>query len=60
MTMNEKQKGLYEGRGFDFLDYQPFFSIKHTMVFSHTEVLLEVSRAIMDVNWNNPDRHIRQ
>jgi multimeric flavodoxin WrbA len=51
--MNEKQKALCKGHNFDFSGLSALFlncTLKPTGVLSHTEALIEVSRAIMDAN----------
>lgn len=63
MTMDEKQKDLCEEHGFDFSGLSALFlncTLKPAMIFSHTEALLEVSRAFMNANLNSPGRNTRQ
>jgi len=53
MTLNEKQKALCEGHGFDFSDLHALFincTLKRSPQLSHTEALMRVSQAIMDAN----------
>jgi multimeric flavodoxin WrbA len=53
MVLNEKQKALCEGHGFDFSALSALFlncTLKPTGTLSHTEKLLDVSRAIMEAN----------
>ena len=53
MTMNEKQQALCDGHGIDFSGLSAVFvncTLKPTGTFSHTEALMDVSRAIMDAN----------
>jgi multimeric flavodoxin WrbA len=53
VAMNEKQQALCKGHSFDFSGLSAIFlncTLKPTGVFSHTEALIGVSRAIMDAN----------
>jgi multimeric flavodoxin WrbA len=53
MVMNEKQTALCEGHDFDFSSLSALFfncTLKPTGTLSHTEKLLDVSRAIMEAN----------
>lgn len=53
MTMNDKQKALCEGHGFDFGGLTAIFlncTLKPTGQLSNTESLIDVSRAIMEAN----------
>lgn len=53
MPMNDKQKALCEGHGFDFSDLSAVFlncTLKPTGTFSNTEALIHVSQAIMEAN----------
>ncbi len=53
MTMSEKQQALCTGHDFDFSGLSAVFvncTLKPTGTFSHTEALMDVSRAIMDAN----------
>lgn len=53
MTMSEKQKALCEGHQFTFSGLSAVFlncTLKPTGILSHTDALIEVSRAIMAAN----------
>jgi len=53
MSLNAKQQALCEEHGFDFSGLSALFlncTLKPTGTLSHTERLLDVSRAIMDTN----------
>lgn len=53
MVMNEKQTALCEGHDFDFSSLSALFfncTLKPTGTLSHTEKLLDVSKAIMEAN----------
>ena len=53
MTLNEKQQTLCEEHGFDFSGLSAVFlncTLKPSGEFSHTEALLQVSKAIMEAN----------
>jgi len=53
MPLSEKQRGLCTGHQFDFSNLSALFlncTLKPSGVLSHTESLLQVSRAIMDAN----------
>ncbi|MEX2353458.1 MAG: NAD(P)H-dependent oxidoreductase, partial [Gammaproteobacteria bacterium] len=53
MKMNEKQKALCEGHEYDFSGLTAIFlncTLKPGGTLSHTEALIDVSRAIMEAN----------
>ena len=53
MALNEKQKALCEGHGFDFSDLKALFincTLKPSRELSHTETLMKVSEEIMAAN----------
>jgi len=53
MTLNDKQKALCAGHGFDFSDLKALFvncTLKPSREFSHTEALMQVSQEIMQAN----------
>ena len=53
MAMNEKQKALCEGHGFDFSGLSAIFlncTLKPTGTLSNTEALMKVSKEIMEAN----------
>lgn len=53
MTLNEKQEALCEDHGFDFSDLSAVFvncTLKPSPQLSHTDGLIDVSRAIMEKN----------
>lgn len=53
MVLNEKQTALCEGHDFDFSSLSALFfncTLKPTGTLSHTEKLLDVSKAIMEAN----------
>ncbi|HEY9151036.1 MAG: flavodoxin family protein [Gammaproteobacteria bacterium] len=53
MMMNQKQEALCRGHKFDFSSLSALFlncTLKPTGKLSHTEALIEVSKAIMDAN----------
>jgi len=58
MTMSARQKMLCEGHSFDFSDLKAVFlncTLKPSKMLSHTEGLMEVSKAIMDANGVNTE-----
>lgn len=53
MTLNDRQKALCRGHDFDFSDLSAIFlncTLKPSGIVSHTQSLIQVSRAIMDFN----------